>query len=180
MPDNNSYQYKFEENADTPDIIIARVAVIGCGWWAQGWHLPHLAAHNTPRRGGRIQIAAVVNLTQNPTSTLTSSPLLSLSELATKYNCPCYPSVSVMLADEAVGPTLDGAIIATSHASHYQVGMSLLREGISRRQQHNAAYRVMNILMEKPMTTDVMEARSVWELSTNSYPEGEISHVWTF
>lgn len=88
-----------------------------------------------------------------------------------------------MLADEIVGPTLDGAIIATSHASHYQVGMSLLQEGISRRKQNFRssnhaggeafpAHRVMNILMEKPMTTDVNEARSMWELSTENYPEG--------
>jgi hypothetical protein len=83
-----------------------------------------------------------------------------------------------MLADEAVGPILDGAIIATSHASHYQVGMPLLQEGISRRQRHaegreNTAHRVINILMEKPMTTDVIEARKLWAMSNLHYPEGE-------
>ncbi len=44
-----------------------------------------------------------------------------------------------MLADEAVGPTLDGAIIATSHASHYQVGMLLVQ---GRNFAETKAYRI--------------------------------------
>ena len=84
---------------------------------------------------------------------------------------------------EGVGPTLDGAIIATSHASHFEVGVSLLNEGIRRRrmadtvndgkQGSDKMHRALNILMEKPMTTDVNEARKLWEMSAKGYPEGE-------
>ncbi len=42
-----------------------------------------------------------------------------------------------MFADEVINPTLDGAVIATSHASHYQVSMLLSQEGILWRLKHN-------------------------------------------
>lgn len=83
---------------------------------------------------------------------------------------------------EDVGSTLDGVIIATSHASHFEVGVSLLSEGIRRRRmaetengggQGNGKIRALNILMEKPMTTDVNEARRLWEMSAKGYPEGK-------
>jgi predicted dehydrogenase len=82
---------------------------------------------------------------------------------------------------EDIGPTLDGAIIATSHASHFEVAVSLLNEGIRRRrlaetdgrQGSDKTHRIVNILMEKPMTTDVNEAWRLWEMSTKGYPEGE-------
>jgi hypothetical protein len=168
---------------------VARIAVIGCGWWSQGWHLPHLAA-NSPS----VQIAAIVDPTPNPVSTLVSSPLLSLEELSKKYNCPYFHTVADLLSDPEVGPTLDGAIVATSHASHYTVGMALLREGIHRRrmaegiekeeegvhkrQRHaQVLHRNMNILMEKPMTTSVDEAKKLWERSSINYPEGEFMPI---
>jgi predicted dehydrogenase len=171
---------------------IARIAVIGCGWWSQGWHLPHLAA-NAPS----VQIAAIVDPSPNPKSTLASSPLLSLEELAKKYSCPYYKSVSDLLADPEVGPVLDGAIVATSHASHYTVGMALLREGIHRRkmaegiereeegvskkQRHvHVFHRNLSILMEKPMTTSVEEATKLWQMSSLNYPEGAFLSLRVF
>lgn len=170
----------------------SRVAVIGCGWWAQGWHLPHLAA-NAPH----VVIAAIVDPSPLPVSTLASSPLLSLVELAKKYKCPHYTSVEDMLADAELAPTLDGAIVATSHASHFQVGMALLKEGVHRRRMaeavekeqggtdsvvaagtkkrlrphHNILHRPLHILMEKPMTCSVEEALEMCRMSMK-YPEG--------
>eukprot|EP00804_Cyclotella_cryptica_P011426 CCRYP_016379-RA/>CCRYP_016379-RA protein AED:0.01 eAED:0.01 QI:173/1/1/1/1/1/2/128/448 len=179
-----------DETAQT----VARIAVIGCGWWSQGWHLPHLAA-NAPS----VQIAAIVDPTPNPVSTLASSPLLSLEELSKKYSCPIYNSVTDLLADPEVGPRVDGAIVATSHASHYEVGMALLREGIHRRKmaegiekeeegiskkhRHvHVLHRNLSILMEKPMTTSVNEAKRLWEMSTINYPEGAfvINHTASY
>jgi len=166
--------------------------VVGCGWWAQGWHLPHLAA-NSPH----VVIAAIVDPSPLPVSTLSSSPLLSLVELSQKYNCAVYNSVEEMLADDELAPTLDGAIVATSHASHFQVGMALLREGVHRRRmaeavekeqggtdsivaagtkkrlrpRHNILHRPLHILMEKPMTCNVDEALDMCKMSMK-YPEG--------
>ncbi|KAL9190487.1 hypothetical protein ACHAXT_007698 [Thalassiosira profunda] len=157
----------------------ARIAVIGCGWWAQGWHLPHLAANPD------IQIAAVVDPSPAPLSTLAASPLLPLPELAAKYNCKYFTSVAELLADPAVGPTIDGAIVATSHSSHFEVGAALLREGMARRQRaggEGKRHRVMNVLMEKPMTTEVDEARRLFEMSAGQYPEGAfvINHTASY
>jgi predicted dehydrogenase len=166
----------------------ARIAVIGAGWWAQGWHLPHLAA-NAPS----VKIAAIVDANSNPVSTLASSPLLSLEELSEKYGCPHYKSIDDLLSDPEVGPTIDGAIVATSHASHYAVGTALLREGIHRRKMAEGIekeeegvnkkkrharvlHRNLSILMEKPMTTSVDEAKKLWELSSINYPEGKSCH----
>ncbi len=33
---------------------VANIALIGAGWWGQGWHLPHLF------RNGGVNIAAIV------------------------------------------------------------------------------------------------------------------------
>lgn len=168
----------------------SRVALVGCGWWAQGWHLPHLAA-NAPH----VVIAAIVDPSPLPISTLASSPLLSLVELSKKYNCPHYTSVEDMLADPEVGPTLDGAIVATSHASHFQVGMALLKEGVHRRRMAEAVEkeqgaagstkrsrpRALHIMMEKPMTTSVQEAIEMCKMSM-TYPEGAfvINHTASY
>jgi predicted dehydrogenase len=40
----------------------ARIAVIGTGWWGQGWHLPHL--HRNPNS----VVAAIVDTNPNPTA----------------------------------------------------------------------------------------------------------------
>jgi hypothetical protein len=41
------------------------------------------------------------------------------------------------------------------------------------KQGNDRMHRALNILMEKPMTTDVNEARRLWEMSAKGYPEGE-------
>ena len=58
--------------------------------------------------------------------------------------------------------------------------MAFLKEGIRRRVNNDkevegskVVHRVINILMEKPMTTDVHEAQKLWEMSAKGYPEGE-------
>jgi len=179
----------------------SRVAVIGCGWWAQGWHLPHLAA-NAPH----VVVAAIVDASPLPISTLSSSPLLSLVDLSKKYNCPHYSSVEELLADPEVGPTLDGAIVATSHTSHFEVGMALLKEGVRRRSiaeavekeeqvgsdsvvgvagkkglRPRSVHRALHILMEKPMTCSVDEALELSKMSM-TYPEGAfvINHTASY
>lgn len=188
-------------NPSTKENHVVKVAVIGCGWWSQGWHLTHLSA-NAPH----VKIAAVVDSSPVPMSTLSSKPLLSLVELSKKYNCPHYTSVEELLADPEVGPTLDGAIVATSHASHFTVGTALLKEGVHRRRiaeaiekeqagadsvnaagtkrsrpLHKIHHRALHILMEKPMTTSFDEALEMYKMSMK-YPEGAfiINHTASY
>jgi len=92
------------------------------------------------------------------------------------------------MLESEVGPTLDGAVVSTSHSSHFDVGMSLLNLGTLRRQMADAeggngkVHRCINILMEKPMTTEVGEARRLWEISAQRYPEGAfvINHTASY
>lgn len=62
---------------------------------------------------------------------------------------------------QEIGSTLDGVIIATTHASHFEVGQEVIREGNRRGQKG------LHILMEKPMTTDVNNAISLYKLVEN-------------
>lgn len=160
--------------------ININIAVIGCGWWTQGWHLPHLSRHEN------VKIAALVDPTTKPLSTLTSSPLLSLDELSKKYDCPNFYSVSELLKS-AIGPQIDGVVVGASHAAHFSIGMAFLNEGLRRRHdgdEENIIYghRVINILMEKPFTTDAAEAREMCDFSTRLYPEGTfiINHTASY
>mmetsp|Transcript_21727 Transcript_21727/g.45641 ORF Transcript_21727/g.45641 Transcript_21727/m.45641 type:complete len:402 (-) Transcript_21727:165-1370(-) len=71
-----------------------------------------------------------------------------------------------------MGPTVDGAIVCTPHSTHFAVGKELIREGRRRfreakkmmGEEEKICYRPMNILMEKPMTTSVSQARKLHQL----------------
>jgi hypothetical protein len=135
----------------------ANIAVIGTGWWSQGWHLPHL------HRNDRVKLAAIVDSSSHPTSNLNPN-LDPLAKLAETYKIKSiFSSVADLLNDPTVGPTLDGALVATPHATHYEIGELLLREGMKRKQDMD--YRPMHILMEKPMTTNVHEAKKMDDVS---------------
>jgi len=135
----------------------ANIAVIGGGWWSQGWHLPQL------HRNESVKLAAIVDSSPNPTSNLNPN-LEPLATLSQKYQTPTFSSVTDLLKDPSLGPTLDGALVATPHATHYEIGEQLLQEG-RRRKQETSNYRPMNLLMEKPMTTNVHEAKEMYDVS---------------
>mmetsp|Transcript_19791 Transcript_19791/g.29034 ORF Transcript_19791/g.29034 Transcript_19791/m.29034 type:complete len:398 (+) Transcript_19791:463-1656(+) len=137
----------------------ANVALIGAGWWSQGWHLPHLS------RNQNVNIVAIVDTSDQPKSNL-NPHLQPLSDLAKTYSCPVFKSVRDMLDDPTIGANVDGCIVCTPHATHFQIGEELLREGEKRG-------KPMNILMEKPMTTNVRQAHSLHNLATTlSDPKG--------
>ncbi|KAL7470841.1 hypothetical protein ACHAXS_011121, partial [Conticribra weissflogii] len=153
----------------------ANIALIGAGWWSQGWHLPHLD------RNEKVKISAIVDSSPHPKSNL-NPHLEPLSALASKYQCPIYSSVADLLDDPAIGPTVDGAIVCTPHSTHFAIGKELIREGRRRFREAKGAmgknevmgtngeremsqsFRPMNILMEKPMTTSVTQARKLHQL----------------
>jgi predicted dehydrogenase len=136
----------------TPATKKANIAVIGAGWWTQGWHLPHLY------RNSGATIAAIVDQSPHPRSNLNPN-LESLADLGDKYKAPIFSSVQELLAASSVD--LDGVLIATPHATHYSVGQVLLEEAMRRKQ---SGEKPLHILMEKPMTTDVHEAKKLLDL----------------
>lgn len=120
-----------------------KVAVVGVGWWSQGWHLPHLDANPN------VDLVAIVDREEqmNP-------DLDSLTTLSEKYNCRKYYSLKDLLKNEDI----DGMIVATPHSTHYELGKCVLD-----------AQKKIHILMEKPMTTVVSDARELYE-AVKRYP----------
>lgn len=117
----------------------ARLAVIGCGGWAQGWHLSNISHHP------EAEVACLVDQNPHPQSTFIPG-MRPLADLSKEHNdAPVFSTVDDLLADEALCASIDGVICSTNHAGHYDVGVKALARG-------------MHVLMEKPMTTDVAEA----------------------
>jgi hypothetical protein len=117
----------------------ANIAVIGAGWWSQGWHIPHL--HRNPG----AHLTAIVDSALHPKSSLNPN-LESLSVLSDKYGATTFSSVSDLLSDPLLGPTLDGVVVATPHSTHYAVGEDILKESQKRQA---AGKSPIHILMEK-------------------------------
>ena len=134
----------------------ARIAVVGAGWWSQGWHLPHLSSND------KATITAIVDTADHPKSNLNPN-LVTLAELGQKYDASVYKSVEELLqkvGDEA----LDGVLIATPHATHASVGAVILNHA---KERHQSGKKPLHILMEKPMTTDVDEAFQLQQVCTS-------------
>lgn len=148
---------------------VANIAVIGAGWWSQGWHLPVL--HRNPK----ANLVAIVDTSEHPSSKL-SPNLEPLSVLGERYETRIFYSVDEMLKDEGVGPKLDGAVVATPHASHYAIARQLMDERDRRKSSANdGENKPLHILMEKPMTTDIEDAASLYRLVR---AEGGDSQFW--
>ena len=76
----------------------ARIAVLGCGWWSQGWHLPHLSRHP------QAEIVAVVD--PNPTPRSAINELVPVAELGKMYGCATFASLDELLASDVVHDVL--------------------------------------------------------------------------
>lgn len=112
----------------------------GAGWWAQGWHLPQL--HRNPKS----EIAAIVE--PSPAPKCIEGESKTTDELHELYGAPIFRSIDELLASD-LAKTVDGVVISSNHASHHDIGMKAMKAG-------------WHILMEKPMTTDPLQA---YELS---------------
>jgi predicted dehydrogenase len=137
---------------------VVHIAVIGAGWWSQGWHLPHLA------RNPRAKIAAIIDASDRPTSNL-NPHLLTLQQLSELYQAPIYRSMDDVWQD----PTnrVDGVIVATPHATHYAMARRLLER----------THGGVHIFMEKPMTTDVREALILHQRLQEQQQEQQQQHL---
>ena len=118
---------------------IARIAVSGAGWWGQGWHLPHIHRH------ADATIAAIVETQAHPRSSNAAQTLETTEALSQRYEAPVYSSVEELLKSST---EVDGLLVGVPHAQHFQQSMAALDAGL-------------HCLCEKPMTTDVAEARAL-------------------
>lgn len=110
----------------------AKIAVVGTGWWATYTHLPALQAH-----------AAVAEIV------LCDSDADKLDAAAEAYHIEKrYTDVQVMLQNEQ----LDGAVIATNHASHFALARACLDAGL-------------HVMIEKPLTLYAQDAKALIDLA---------------
>jgi predicted dehydrogenase len=106
-------------------------------------------------------------------------------------DCPVFETVKDLLASD-VAATMNGAIICTPHPTHFQIAESLIQEGMNRLMNDGASAKILHILLEKPMTTDVEEAKKLHELAhsywrtctvtcgDSVYPYFQINHSANF
>jgi predicted dehydrogenase len=114
----------------------ARVAVIGTGWWTTTAHLPAL------RENPEAELVALCD----------RSPEALARANAAYGPVKTYTDCQAMLAAE----TLDGAIVATNHNSHYTLAKQCLEAGL-------------HVLVEKPM---VLHAAEAYELTALARAKG--------
>jgi predicted dehydrogenase len=136
---------------------LAKIAVIGAGWWSQGWHIPQLYRHP------HVDLVAIVDRNPYPRSNL-NPHLESLEALGTKYQTSTFTSVRDMLQSLGNG-LLHGVIIATPHATHSRVAKQILKF----QQCHtsnNIEPHIIHVLIEKPFTTSVQQAKTLHQMVT--------------
>lgn len=129
-------------------------------------------------RNENVEICALVDPSEQPTSSLNHN-LESLHSLAKKCGgCPVFSSVDELLVSNAASE-MDGAIVCTPHSTHFAIADTLLQEGLRRRIQTEDAKKVkqLHIFLEKPMTTDVKQAKKLYDAVhayqlTNDIAEG--------
>ncbi len=110
----------------------ARIAVVGTGWWATYTHIPALQAHTG--------VGEIILCDADPEK---------LDAAAESYHiAKKYTDLATMLAQEQ----LDGAVIATNHASHYKLAKACLERGL-------------HVMIEKPMTLYARDARALLDLA---------------
>ncbi len=109
-----------------------RIAVLGTGWWASDVHIPALLTRDN------ADIVAVCDVNAE-----------RLNATATKYGIQnSYTKLESLLNEQ----TLDGVIVASSNASHYEVAKACL--------EHD-----LHVLVEKPMTLRAAHAKELCELA---------------
>eukprot|EP00439_Symbiodinium_sp_Y106_P082745 s694_g22.t1 len=120
-----------------PGTSRARIALIGAGSWAQGWHLPHL------RCNPAAQLVAIVDPAETTWSKY-NLDMMPTPELATLYGVPLFKGFAEFLQSD-IANTTDGVIISSTHSTHCELGLQAAAAGF-------------HILVEKPMTANAGEA----------------------
>jgi predicted dehydrogenase len=125
----------------------ARVAVIGCGWWSTYTHIPGLKEYPP------ADLVAICD----PDET-------RLRAAAERYGVPrTYTSVADLLRSEE----LDGAVVATYHATHDEVARQCLDAGL-------------HVMLEKPMVLEAAHGRDLLERARQKGVEIVVGYPWHF
>jgi len=108
-------------------------------------------------------LAAIMQRSEQPTAAkYLDVQLASKTQMREQYpGVPMYSSCEDMVADKELMANLDGVVICTAHSVHYKMGKIFLEAG-------------KHIMMEKPMTVDVDEARELTELATEAEKKGKV------
>lgn len=110
----------------------ARIGLIGAGWWATYAHLPSLTQYPA------AEVAAIAD-----------PDAARLAQAADTFGVARrYADYRQMLDAER----LDGAIVATPHATHYAIAKDVLARGLG-------------LMLEKPMVLRAREARELSDLA---------------
>jgi predicted dehydrogenase len=142
-----AWLHRKRRSSAAPPVRRARVAVVGCGGWAQGWHLPNLKNRDD------VDIVALVEPSDEPGNggcmTGRCEPMTALVQ---KHGARRYRSLDALLDEKQEELRLDGILIAAPHALHCSLGLAVMRGGL-------------HLLLEKPMTSDLKEARALYDAS---------------
>jgi len=111
---------------------LVKIGIIGTGWWSTEYHIPGVIEHP------RATLVAVSDVDQKR--------LARAVEVFSIENS--YLDYQQMLDEEE----LDGVVVATPHATHYQIAKDCLARGL-------------HVLIEKPMTLYAREARELVEMA---------------
>lgn len=125
----------------------ARIAIISAGWWSTYTHIPGLLDNRD---------ADLVALCDADADKLGSA--------AEAYEIErTYTDVHTMLANEE----LDGAVVATNHASHYGLVKACLEKGL-------------HVMVEKPMVLFAREAKELVDLAATQGCELLIGYPFNY
>jgi predicted dehydrogenase len=125
----------------------ARIALIGSGWWATYTHIPALQANSA------AELVALCDA--NPARLEAAAQAYGIARTYTDHQA--------MLANEA----LDGIVIATPHATHFQLAKDSLAHGL-------------HVLVEKPMVLYATHARELVELAARQGRELIVGYPWHY
>ncbi len=125
----------------------ARIGVVGAGWWATEAHIPGLIAHPD------AEVTALCDVDAE-----------RLANAARHYSVGAtYNDLDAMLAREP----LDGLVIASSNASHHELGLKAIGAGL-------------HVLIEKPMTEIAPHGRELLEAAERAGTEIVVGHTFHY
>ena len=128
-------------------MAIARIGVVGAGWWATEAHIPGLIDHP------QAEVAA-----------LCDNDAVRLARAARHYGVDAvYDDLERMLAQES----LDGLVIATSNASHFELARTAIGAGL-------------HLLIEKPMTETAPHGRALLEAAERAGTQIVVGHTFHY